>query len=690
MGKASKQTKKFQRNRLDETLKKRKEFKKKAQTFKKRKPTSKDAIDEAADQALKGEKKERNADLFDSMNVDDFMAGGFEAGKPKPSGKAAEKSKPAKKDASDSEEESEAESEAADDGAAHQDELKELSKSDPSFYKFLQENDADLLNFDNAEEADLDFSDEEESSTGAEVITIKTVAKWEQQMADKSLRSLRKVVLGFRAAAHLNEEDGKVYKFAIEDPEVFQRLTKLAVVEIPVFLDAYVPVKKSAGKVKVPTENKKFIKLIPLLKSHFATLLHFLQGLTEPDLQKQVLDASIGLVGYMLSFRKFLKDFVKAVLDIWSTSTSDATRVSAFLLVREFMLLGDAGLRESGLKLVYGALVKESRNVNVYSLPLINLMKNSASDLFGLDPTLSYQLIFGFLRQLAIVLRKAVNEKQKESYKTVYNWQFVNSLDFWSLTLAQHATNDKATLHPLIYPLVQVTLGAIKLAPSSQFFPLRFHLIRSLLRLSQLTGTYIPLAPIIFEPLESADMKRKPIPSTLRPMNFETLVRTKQEYLKTKVYQDQVGEQVVELLQEYYSINSASIAFPELAIPAVVQIKRYLKKTKNAKLARALQSIVERLQANGKFIEQKREGVVFNPRDTTALLKFSDAIEVDKTPLGAYVKIQRTMRQDAKKLIQESEERDARRNGKQESHEIEEELELLDDLEDEEEEEDDE
>jgi nucleolar complex protein 2 len=683
MAKASKATKKFQRNRLDETLKKRKEHKKKAQTFKKRKPKAgQDAAEDAAEQALGGGKKERNADLFDSMNVDEFMAGGFEAGQAKVNSKAKGSDKAPRPPASESEESSNEEEDLADDGAAHKDELKSLSKSDPAFYKFLQENDADLLNFDNAEEANLEFSDEEETASGAELVTIKTIAKWEQQMNEKSLRCLRKVVLGFRAAAHLNEEDGKTYKYTVEDPEVFQRLTTLAVVQIPVFLESYIPIKKSANKVKVPTENKKFIKLIPLLKSHFATLLHFLQGLTDADMQKQVLDASTSLVGYMLSFRRFLKDFMKTVLDIWSTSTSDATRVSAFLLVREFMLLGDAGLRESGLKLVYGALVKESRNVNIYSLPLINLMKNSASDLFGLDPTLSYQLIFGFLRQLAIVLRKAVNEKQKESHKAVYNWQFVNSLDFWSLTLAQHAVDDKTTLHPLIYPLVQVTLGVIRLAPSSQFFPLRFHLIRSLLRLSQATNTYIPLAPIIFEPLESADMKRKPTPSTLRPMNFDTQIRTKQEYLKTKVYQDQVGEQVVELLQEFYAINSSSIAFPELAIPAVVQIKRYLKKTKNAKLARALQSIVERLQANATFIEGKRDGVVFTPRDTTALLKFSDGIEVDKTPLGAYVKIQRTMRQDAKRLIQESEERDARRNGKKEQ-ELEDELELLDDEEDE-------
>lgn len=58
----------------------------------------------------------------------------------------------------------------------------------------------------------------------------------------------------------------------------------------------------------------------------------------------------------------------------------------------------------------------------------------------------------------------------QESYKLVYNWQFVHSIDFWCLVLARacdkQAAADKGAdaseLNALIYPLVQVTLGAIK------------------------------------------------------------------------------------------------------------------------------------------------------------------------------------------------------------------------------------
>lgn len=679
MAKLSKATKKFQTKKLDGVLKQRKEHKKAAQKFKAKKPIKKgeEAKDEAAEP--KKPKGERNEDLFDSMNVDEFMAGGFEeAAIPKaPKGKAPKRKAQASDEQSASSDESESESEKSKAGASHQDQLKVLSKTDPTFFKFLQDNDADLLNFDNAEEEDLVFSDEDgedeeegskSASSGPEVLTLATVEKWEQQLTEKSLRSLRKIVLAFRAAAHLNEEGDKTYRYAIDDPEAFQRLTVLAVVGIPKFLDSHVPIKKNAaGKPKMPTENKKFVKLIPVLKSHFATLLHFLQGLSDPDMQKQVLDSSMTLVGYMLTFRKFLKDYMKAVLEIWSTCSSDATRISAFLLIREFLTMGDSGLRESGLKLVYSSFVREARNINVHTLPLVNLMKNSASDLFGLDHTVSYQLIFGFLRQLAIVLRKSINEKSKDSYKTVYNWQYVNSLDFWSLTLSQHAGSPTSTLRPLIYPLVQVTLGAARLVPTSQFFPLRFQLIRSLNRLSAATDTFIPVAPLLFEVLETGDMKRKPVPSTAKPMSFECSIRAKQEVLRTKVYQDQAGECVVELLLDHYAAQATSVAFPELSVPVVVGLKRYMKRTKNAKLGRALGAVVERLGANAAFIERKREGCNFTPRHMAALDRFSEGIDVDQTPLGGYVAVQRKMRDEARAMIAESEAREDRKRDKKQA-----------------------
>jgi nucleolar complex protein 2 len=48
----------------------------------------------------------------------------------------------------------------------------------------------------------------------------------------------------------------------------------------------------------------------------------------------------------------------------------------------------------------------------------------------------------------------------------VYNWQFVHCVDFWSIVLARacdvERRQQESELKPLIYPLVQVCLGAIR------------------------------------------------------------------------------------------------------------------------------------------------------------------------------------------------------------------------------------
>jgi nucleolar complex protein 2 len=52
----------------------------------------------------------------------------------------------------------------------------------------------------------------------------------------------------------------------------------------------------------------------------------------------------------------------------------------------------------------------------------------------------------------------------------VYNWQYVHCVDFWANVLARacdaraeaESGGKESELKPLIYPLVQVSLGAIK------------------------------------------------------------------------------------------------------------------------------------------------------------------------------------------------------------------------------------
>lgn len=378
-----------------------------------------------------------------------------------------------------------------------------------------------------------------------------------------------------------------------------------------------------------------------------------------------------------MSYKKLVRELLKSMADIWSDlANSEATRIAAFLVIRNLLVNGDRGIREAGLRATYQGLVKNGRKTTMRTVSGINLMKNSAAELWGIDSNIGYTTGFTFIRQMAIHLRSTIKNNSNDSYRTVYNWQFVHSLDFWSRTVSMHcdsmqeATSGKE--HPfrsLIYPVVQITLGVMRLIPNSQYFPLRFHLIRSLLRISLTTNTYIPLAPALYEVLTSAEMRKPPKPNTLKALDFGLSIKASNSFLRTRVYQDGVGEEVVALLSDFFALWTKSIAFPELALPVVFMLKRWLKQVsgkdgnKNGKVNSALSLLVQKLEANSRWIEERRTTVDFAPNDRAGVEGFLKDIEWDKTPLGAYVAAQRKLRGEKAKMLAEGRRQDMQREG---------------------------
>ncbi|KAH7086225.1 Noc2p family-domain-containing protein [Paraphoma chrysanthemicola] len=718
----SKATKKFEKNKLHDVIKARKnvaKIKQKKQMDVKKKERK--ARDNAKAEDLNGDSSKNSGsrpvkdDGFGEMSMDQFFEGGFQVPEMSTKSSAKPKTKTGKRkrtpiengDAADSDaemgeagasaEESATDSDSGDDADAHKEQLADLQKKDPEFYKYLKDNDAELLDF--AEDADLaeidalsasedeatprkkkkkkaaaadsdDDEDEDEATTGNEV-TRKLIKKWKSSMeANSSLRAMREVVLAFRTAAHLNDDEGKIYKYTISDPEAYHQVLVTALQLVPKVLQHHLPVKETAGgKIRVPTDSKKFRTLTPLLKSHTVSIQHLLENLSDAATLCMTLDSLLGLLPYVLSFKKIVRELTRVVASVWADSANnEMTRLSAFLVMRRLVVISDPSIREAVLKQAYQGLVKGARNTTIHNIQGINLMKNTASELWGIDPTIGYTTGFGFIRQLAIHLRTSITNKTKDSYKTVYNWQYIHSLDFWSRVVAAHCESLReaeagkpSPLRPLIYPVVQLTLGAMRLIPTAQYFPLRFQLIRSLLRISSATATYIPLAPALIEVLNSAEMKKMPKPSTLKTLDFNTAIRATKAYLRTRIYQDGVGEQVAELLGEFFILWTKNIAFPELALPVIVMLKRWIKamtkKTggnRNSKINSLIALLVQKLEANSRWVEEKRAKVDFAPNNRAGVDNFLKDVDWEKTPLGAYVAGQRKSRDQKAKMLEEA------------------------------------
>lgn len=698
MAKASKQTKKFQNKHLKHTIEQRKKVQAQNKKIASRKKSGSSSSGESnVPKRADGKAKE----VFEDMSVDDFFGGGFEVPKEKNKNKN-------KQDTIEENEEEDSSSEEEDEEAMKEN-LKKLEADDPEFYKYLKDNDNDLLDFEavnpldaiSDDEGDEDDDEEiekevpsdddsEEEPTLGKVkgskieITKSLVKKWNQQLDKPTPKITRNILIAFKAAVNIHNSDSEDYKFSITDPKAFSELMLLVLKKVPISVQKLVKYKTNTQGVRtIPQKNQYATQIAVILKSHAGSFITLLNDITNTETAALILASIYEVFPFYLSHRRLLKQILTAVVNVWSSSSDIDTQISTFAFLNNVSREYPKSVLETVLKLTYSSFLQNCRKTNVHTMAQINFCKNSAVELFGINETLGYQVGFEYVRQLAIHLRNSINatSNAKEGYKTIYNWQYCHSLDFWSRVLSQHCNPEKelqnhkskeSPLRQLIYPLVQVTLGAIRLIPTAQFFPLRFYLIRSLIRLSQSTGVFIPLFPLISEILSSTAMTKAPKASTLQAVDFEHNIKVNQAYLGTRVYQDGLCEQFIELSGEFFGLYAKSIAFPELVTPAVLALRRFVKKSKNVKFNKQLQQLIEKLNANAVFITGKRSNVEYGPSNKAEVQQFLSDFEWEKTPLGQYVSVQRQLKAERLRILKEAQEEEAKAQAEQKKKEKEE------------------
>lgn len=656
MAKPTKATKKFQSKHLKHTIEHRKEVQKHNKKYGLRKKKS--------DEPEPEQPKKASKEVFDDMTVDDFFAGGFEVPK--------EKKKKGKKQESESEESDEAE----DDEDMQQD-MDDLAEKDPEFYNYLKKNDKALLDFEGSNPLDgIEVSDdeeeeeEEEAPVGAQKqpqaertrieITSALVKEWDTQLKTPSLDVLREVEMAFRAAVKGASADH--FKYVATDPKAFSELMVVGLRKVPEAVQKLVPYTKSQHGVRTIPQGRDANQVAAVLKAQAGLYITLLKDVQSTETAAMVLASVQEVLPYYVLHRKLLKELLGAVAGVWALSAEIDTQVAAYAFLRnacgEFPKL----MLENVLRKTYAAFLQRSRRTTVQTMPNLNFCKNSAAGLCEIDEASAYQVGFEHIRQLAIHLRGLLLGTARDPSKAVYNWQFCHALDFWSRVVAQHCVPEKELKHklkelplrPLVYPLVQVTLGAVRLVPTAQFFPLRFYLVRLMLRIMQTTGVYIPVFPLIAEVLTSSALSKGGKRTTLPPVDFDHSIKVSQQYLATKVYQDGLCEQVLELTGEFFAVYSKSVAFPELATPAVLAIRRYSKRSKNVRFNRQLNQLVEKLTANSTFITSKRSGIEYGPANKIEVLRFLQDLDWEKTPLGQYVVVQRQLVEQKKALLREA------------------------------------
>ena len=117
----------------------------------------------------------------------------------------------------------------------------------------------------------------------------------------------------------------------------------------------------------------------------------------------------------------------------------------------------------------------------------------------------------------------------------------MHSIHLWVQTLGD---TQNAALEPLVYPLVQLINGTIKLNYTAKYYPLRFHLSSLLIQLSEQTGKFIPILPYYLDILSQQNFGKKQGKVSMKPMDFSCILRLSKSQMAENGFKDATIEHI--------------------------------------------------------------------------------------------------------------------------------------------------
>ncbi|XP_035724574.1 nucleolar complex protein 2 homolog [Vespa mandarinia] len=546
----------------------------------------------------------------------------------------------------------------------HKKSLMKLKETDLEFYSYLKKNDKNLLDFNlsdtdydsynefdadeselyhkpndklevASDESDFELEDTNDISSGGQIkVTLQLLKVWQNDIQnDKTSKSIKIAVEAFHAALKTISEtqEENFIKFKVEGSAIFNGVIQLCILHLPNAFRNFL--KLDTNTHFAAHKCKRFIKVKNSLKLYLTDLLTILRNVSSANIQTILLKHLHEMLSYTQSFSSLKKPLLKVLLKFWSTG-EETVRVVAFLCILRIATSQKESLLDTLLKSMYVKYVENSKFVSPNTLPGINFMRHSLTEIYLLDSDVSYNHAFLYIRQLAIHLRNAVTLKKKENFQTVYNWQYINSLFFWSKLIT--LSKKESILHSLLYPLVQIIIGTIKVIPTQQYYPLRFHCLQMLTNISKETKTFIPILPFLLEILSSYDFNKKHKAVSMKPISLICILRMSKSQLQENGFKDSIIDAIYRLILENAANDSHLVCFPDLYFPCIIQLKVFLKNCHVANYCKKLKQLLEKIEENSKYIGNERAKEIFNLKNMTEIENWENRMKIQSTALAKF------------------------------------------------------
>ncbi|XP_018022158.1 nucleolar complex protein 2 homolog [Hyalella azteca] len=452
-------------------------------------------------------------------------------------------------------------------------------------------------------------------------VTTALVKKWKialhKKKPDEAFRDVSEALLA--AIESVDCSGSTTTKFIVKAPNIYNQLVHVALLDMVPALRQMLHV----NNLSQMHTCKKYKRYVPTIRNFLQNLMKLFESITEPSLKEVILRRGVlPLISVYKDLPKQCKKFVKDLVEVWS-SGHHKTRVLAFLGLLRIVRISEADIYDFTLKTMYLAYVQSCRFTSPSSLGVIWFMRVSLTELYSLNHALAYRHAFVYIRQMAFHLRNAIIANKKEKMQLVYNWQFVHCLHLWCTVLSH--THPSTVLEPLVYPVVQLAFGTMKLQESPRFFPLVLHICGMLTDLSAATSIFIPVLPHLINVITQLKGNKwnKEFPHRNKkegeapdysPPNWRCALKLSEGELGKRVIARSLIEECLLQVTRYLAAEAHNIAFPELVVPATIMLKKYSQR-KDSLCVGQVRQLLAKIKDHSELLDARRQNVDFQLKE---------------------------------------------------------------------------